>query len=307
MLDQKKLTLIKGSAAVGFSAILWGFDGVVLTPQLFKLDVIYVVFILHLIPFLLMNIFLHKEYRHLSTMSLSDLVFFLLISLFGGAIGTLAIVKALFLLNFNHLSIVVLLQKLQPVFAISLAAILLKEKLKKRFLLWALLAIGSGYFLTFGFNLPNFTTGENTIHAALLALLAAFSFGSSTVFSKKILGSYHFVTSTFYRYGFTTLIMLVFMVVAGSFGSIALTTPREWFFIFLIGFTTGSGAIFLFYYGLRKVKAIMATISELLFPISAVVFDYFINGSILMPVQWVSAAVMVFAIMRLNAEPEKMT
>jgi drug/metabolite transporter (DMT)-like permease len=307
MLDQKKLTLIKGSAAVGFSAILWGFDGVVLTPQLFKLDVIYVVFILHLIPFLLMNIFLHKEYRYLSTMSLSDLIFFLLISLFGGAIGTLAIVKALFLLNFNHLSVVVLLQKLQPVFAISLAAILLKEKLKQRFLLWAVLAIGSGYFLTFGFNLPDFTTGENTIHAALLALLAAFSFGSSTVFSKKILGSYHFVTSTFYRYGFTSLIMFVFMVVAGSFGSIALTTAREWFFILLIGLTTGSGAIFLFYYGLRKVKAIMATISELLFPISAVVFDYFINGSVLSPVQWISAAVMVFAIMRLNAEPEKMT
>ena len=41
--------------------------------------------------------------------------------------------------------------------------------------------------------------------------------------------------------------------------------------------------------------------------ISAVVFDYFINGSVLSPVQWISAAVMVFAIMRLNAEPEKMT
>lgn len=307
MRDQKKLTLIKGSVAVGISAILWGFDGVVLTPQLYNLDVVYVVFILHLVPFLLMNIFLYKEYKHLSKMNLSDLVFFLLISLFGGAIGTLAIVKALFLLNFNHLSIVVLLQKLQPVFAISLAAILLKEKLKQRFLLWATIAVFSGYFLTFGLSLPDFNTDVNTIHASLLALLAAFSFGSSTVFSKKILGSYNFVSSTFYRYGFTSLIMLIFMMFFGSFTSFISTTPREWFFIILIGLTTGSGAIFLYYYGLRKVKAIMATISELLFPISAVVFDYFINGSVLTTIQWTSAAIMIFAIMRLNAEPEKMT
>lgn len=305
MNDQKKLTLIKGSAAVGFSAILWGFDGVVLTPQLYRLDVVYVVFILHLVPFLIMNMFLFRSYGRLKSMKSNDLIFFLLLSLFGGAIGTLAIVKALFLLNFNHLSIVVLLQKLQPVFAISLAAILLKEKLRKHYVLWATVAIISGYFLTFGFSLPDLTTGDKTAQAALLALLAAFSFGSSTVFSKKILSQYNFVDSTFYRYGFTSLIMVVLMVFFSDFALISQTTNKEWFFILLIGFTTGSGAIFLFYYGLRKVKAMMATMSELLFPISAVVFDYFINGSVLSPVQWISAAVMIFAIIRLNSSSNK--
>lgn len=306
MKDLNRLTLIKGSVAVGLSAILWGFDGVVLTPQLFNLDVVYVVFILHLFPFALMNVFLFKEYKHLSTMKRSDLITFLLISLFGGAIGTVAIVKALFLLDFNHLSVVVLLQKLQPVFAIALAAILLKEKLKQRYLLWAAIAIVGGYFLTFGWSVPNINTGEKTIQAALLALLAAFSFGSSTVFSKKILSNYHFVTSTFYRYGFTSIIMLFFMLFAGNFASFGSTSSREWFFIILIGLTTGSGAIILYYYGLRKVKAMSATISELMFPISAVLFDYLINKSLLSPVQWIAAAVMIYAIIRLNAAPEKL-
>ena len=72
---------------------------------------------------------------------------FFLLSLFGGAVGTLAIVKALFLVNFKALTIVVLLQKLQPVFAITLAALLLGEKLKRNFLLWSALAITAGYFL----------------------------------------------------------------------------------------------------------------------------------------------------------------
>ncbi len=52
-----------------------------------------------------------------------------LVSLTGGLVGTLAIVKALFLVNFDQLSVVVLLQKLQPLFAISLAAVLLRERI----------------------------------------------------------------------------------------------------------------------------------------------------------------------------------
>lgn len=296
---------IKGSVAISIAAIMWGLDGVVLTPRLYNLDVGYVVFMLHLIPFVMMNLFLYREYRHLKTFTRTDLIIFLLISLSGGAIGTLAIVKALFLLNFNHLSVVVLLQKLQPIFAILLATTWLGERLGKSFLGYAILAIAGGYFLTFGFALPDLETGENTVYASLLALLAALSFGSSTVLSKKILGSYNFVTSTFYRYGFTSVIMFFFMLFFGDFGQLQVTTTNNWIYIAIICLTTGSGAIFLYYYGLRKVQAIMATVSELLFPISAIVFDYLINKSVFTAVQWVSAAVMVFAIIRINSGSRK--
>lgn len=292
--------VVRGTIAISISAILWGFDGVVLTPRLFNLNVIYVVFMLHLIPFVLMNIFMSKQYLHLKQFVRQDYITFFLVALFGGVIGTIAIVKALFLVNFQHLSVVVLLQKLQPIFAILLARILLKEKLSSNFGLWATLAIVSSYFLTFGFSLPNLETDSNTLYAALFALLAAFSFGSSTVFSKKILLNQNFITATFYRYFFTTVIMLVLVVGSGQYIEIYNTTQTNWLFLIIIGLTTGSGAIFIYYYGLRRVKAIIATISELLFPISAILFDYLINGSILSPVQLASAAVMVFAIIQLN-------
>lgn len=292
--------IIRGTIAISVSAILWGFDGVVLTPRLYNLNVIYVVFILHLIPFALMNLFLHKQYRHLRSFVRQDYITFFLIALFGGSLGTISIVKALFLVNFQQLSVVVLLQKLQPIFAIILAGILLKEKIRKDFIVWAGLAIVSSYFLTFGLSLPDIETDSNTIYAALLALLAAFSFGSSTVFSKKILNAHNFITATFYRYYFTTVILLVLLLATGTYTEIGQTTPVNWMFFIIIGLTTGSGAIFIYYYGLRRVKAIMATISELLFPVSAILFDYLINDSLLSPVQLVSAAVMVFAIIRLN-------
>jgi drug/metabolite transporter (DMT)-like permease len=292
--------LVKGTIAIGISAILWGFDGVVLTPRLQGLDVGYVVLMLHLIPFLLMNLFLYREYAQLKNFLRQDYITFGLIALFGGGIGTMAIVKALFLVNFQDLSVVVLLQKLQPIFAISLAAILLKEKIKKDFAIWASVAVIASYFLTFGFHLPSMHSDKNTVYAALLAILAAFSFGSSTVFSKKILLNFNFVTATFFRYGFTSLFMLIYVLLFGKYVEIIHTDSTHWLFFILIGLTTGSGAIFIYYYGLRHVKAIVATISELLFPISAIFFDYLVNGSMLSPVQLISAAVMIFAIVRLS-------
>ena len=306
MTDQAKKVRIKGALAVAFSAMLWGVDGILLTPQLYNLNTAFVVFLLHLFPFVLMNCFFFREYRHLKTMTRSDFIYFMLVALFGGALGTLAIVKSLFLLNFNNLSVIVLLQKLQPVFAILLARIILKERVKRHFVLWASIALVAGYFMTFGWALPDFSTnGITTVYAALLSLLAAFSFGSSTVFSKKILGNYSFVTSTFYRYGFTTLIMLVIVLVGGHILDFAQVTPRNWLFVVLIGLTTGSGAIFLYYYGLRNVKASLSTFLELLYPITAVVLDYFVNHTVYSPVQWMAAVVMLFAIIMLNVESKK--
>jgi drug/metabolite transporter (DMT)-like permease len=293
-----------GAMAICVAATLWGLDGIVLTPRLYSLNIGMVVFIFHALPFLLMNIFMYKEYKYIKSFTKSDVLMFLLLSLFGGAVGTLAIVKALFLVNFKALTIVVLLQKLQPVFAITLAALLLGEKLKRNFLWWSLLAISAGYFLTFGFHLPDFGTGGQTALAAGFSLLAAFAFGSSTVFSKKVLQKYSFFTATFYRYAFTSVIMLLFVLSTGMWKSIPLITGSQWVIFVIIGLTTGSGAIFLYYFGLTRIRAMLATICELCFPVSAILFDYLVNHKVLSPIQWVSAAVLIFAILKLSLEKE---
>jgi len=296
----KNNQIIIGTLAISISAIMWGFDGVVLTPQLHNLDVSWVVFIFHALPFLLMNFFMFKQYKNLKSFVRQDFILFFLVALFGGAIGTIAIVKALFLVNFQELSVVVLLQKLQPIFAIILAAIFLKEKIKKDFVIWASIAIIASYFLAFGFELPSISTNDKTLQAALYAILAAFSFGSSTVISKKILMNHNFITATFFRYGFTSLLLLIFVLATGSISEFQITSKINWIYFIIIGLTTGSGAIMIYYYGLRRVKAIVATISELLFPISAILFEYLFYGSILSPIQLIAAVIMVFAIIKLS-------
>lgn len=301
----KKKEKVRGVLLISFASILWGLDGVVLTPRLSNLNVIFVVFILHAIPFLFMNLFLYPRYKELSKLDKTAIYSLIAVSVFGGAVGTIAIVKALFIVDFHQLSVVVLLQKLQPVFAIVLAAIFLREKLTKHFLFWGAIAIMAGYFLTFGFNKPNIHADANTIKASLLSILAAFSFGSSTVFSKNILKRVGFITATFFRYGTSFLLLLPIVIFAGFFSQFSQMTNVNWIIVLIISVTTGSGAILLYYYGLKYVKASVSTISELFFPISAIFFDYVINGNILSPIQWISAAVMIFAIIKASVEKKK--
>ncbi len=289
-----------GAVLVCLAAAMWGFDGVVLTPRLWNLDVSYVVFMLHFLPFLGMNFILFNEYKAIKTFSHSDMVYFGLVALFGGALGTLAIVKALFLVQFKHLTVVALLQKLQPIFAIILARILLKERLGRNFLLWAVVAMMGGYFLTFELQLPTGVNGGNMLPAALYAVFAAFSFGSATVFGKRILNKVSFQTALFYRYGLTALIMLCIILINGRYDQFAKTTPTNWTFFVIIGLTTGSGAILLYYYGLKRIKANVSTMCEMCFPIATVVFDYLFNGNVLSPIQWACAFVMLVAIYKIS-------
>lgn len=168
-------------------ASLWGIDGILLRPSLYSLPVVLVVFIEStIITIILTPFFIHKL-KKLKSLELKDWIVFGGVAFFGGAIGTMAITKALFYVNFVNLSIVILIQKLQPVFAIILAALFLQERPPRQFFLWAILAIIGAYLMTFGINMPNLDTGDKTVVAALFALLASFSFGSSTVLSKRAL------------------------------------------------------------------------------------------------------------------------
>jgi drug/metabolite transporter (DMT)-like permease len=291
---------ILGIIAISIAAIAWGLDGIALTPKLYNLDVPFVVFMLHAIPALLLTPIFFSYWKKFFSFKFRDILSLWTLSLFGGALGTVSIVKALFLVRFDHLSVIVILQKLQPLFAIILAMIFLKEKPNKKFWLWALVAILAGYFLTFEFHLPRLSQDGNLIEASLYALLAAFSFGAGTVFSKRSLANLNFKEVTYFRYFFTALFMGIFVFTTGRMSNLSLVTNVNWIYFFIISLTAGAGSIFLYNYGLKRVKAIVSTFAELLFPISSIAFDYLINGHKLSLIQLVSAAVMVLAILNIS-------
>jgi len=170
------------------------------------------VFVESSIVALILTPFCRKHFLVIKNLNPKDWLAFIGVALFGGAIGTMSITKALFYVDYINLSIVVFIQKMQPIFAIALAGIILKEKLKKEFFLWATIAVISAYIMTFGLNLPNLDTGDKTTIAAQYALLAAVSFGSSTVLSKRALKNVGFELGTYLRFSISSLIMIIIVL-----------------------------------------------------------------------------------------------
>jgi len=282
------------------AACLWGIDGVVLRPALFTLPVPLVVFIESSIVALLLSPMLIKYFGEIKKLEGKDWFAFIGVAIFGGALGTMAITKALFYVNFVNLSIVILLQKLQPVFAIILAAIFLKERLTKDFFMWAAFAIFGAYLMTFGVKLPNLETGEYTALASLFALLAAASFGASTVLSKRALKNVSFELGTHLRFLFSALILLMIVLGTGDFSSIGNISEHQIWVFLLIAFTTGGPAIFLYYYGLKRITASQATIFELAMPLTAVLLEYFIRGNLLNIVQWIGVFILISSMLKVT-------
>ncbi len=280
--------------AVIIAASLWGLDGIVLRPSLYTLPVPLVVLIESSIVALIFTPFFIRQIPKMKLLDKTDWLAFFAVAMLGGAIGTMTITKALFYVNFVNLSVVILIQKLQPAFAILLAAFMLKEKLPKMFYGWAGIAIAGAYVMTFGTNLPVFTTGDRTAIAALFSLIAAFSFGSSTVFSKRALRNVGFELGTYLRFLISSIIMLVIVLSLSQIQNVTDVTGHQWLIFLIIAFTTGGAAIFLYYYGLKSIPASVSAICELAFPLTAILLEYFVHGNMLDAVQWFGV-VMLFA------------
>jgi drug/metabolite transporter (DMT)-like permease len=306
---KNRINFIAGAVLIILAASLWGVDGVILTPKLFNLvDIAFIVFLLHAGPFVAFAVTMGPfggQFRKAINFRPADWFLLLAIAATGGAIGTLAIVKALISVHFMPLSVVVLIQKLQPVFAVVLAMIMLKERPGKRFFILAGIALIASYFMAFGFRLPNIQKDQNIIEAVIYSLIAAVAFGSATTLGKKALVRHDSTTVLFYRYALTTLIMLVVVVINGSlFTKFPAVTPVNWIVFAITWITTGSGAIFIYYLGLKKVSASVSTICELFFPITTLVLDYFVNKSVLSPIQLSAATVMIACILAISLFPK---
>lgn len=288
-----------GPIFILIAATLWAFDGLI-RQHLYTLPPITIIFFEHLMGLLLLSPFVLK-YVLKTKFSNREWWLIILIAILSGLLGTLWFTTALGKVHFISISVVFLLQKLQPIFAITSARIFLKEKLDKRYIKWALLAVVSAYFVTFPNGEVNLQTGDGTVIAALYALGAAFAWGSSTTFSKMLLGKVDFKVSTFYRFLFTLIFSLpvLFMFGYGDTGFLV-PTMTQFSLLVLIAVSTGMVALLIYYKGLAKTPVHISTILELTFPFIAIILDMIVNHTVLSLTQWIAALVLVFAIYQIS-------
>lgn len=289
-----KKILQSGPLLIISAAFLWALDGI-LRRHLYTLPPITIIFYEHLIgliilsPFVLPRILKEKITRR-------DIYLLIFIALLSGLLGTLWFTTALLKVHFISFSVVFLLQKLQPIFAISSASIFLKEKFDQRYIKYAVLAIIAAYFVTFKNGYVSFATGQGTIVAALYALGAAFAWGTSTTFSKMVLNRVASSTSTFYRFLFTSIIGLFVIYLFGYQSSLAMINVTQISFIIVIALSTGLVALAIYYKGLQKTSVHISTILELTFPFIAIFIDKIMYHTTLAPTQYLAALILSFAI-----------
>lgn len=288
-----------GSVLIMIAASLWALDGV-LRRSLYALSPLVVVFYEHVFGSLLL---LPVAMRDLPKVVLTKKILglTLLVSLISGLLGTLLFTSALGQVEYIPFSVVLLLQKLQPVFAITAAVIILKERLSWQFLIWAGIALVASYFVAFPTGQVNLESGSQTALAAAMAIAAAAAWGIGTVLSKLLLQLVPVKIATTLRFYTTSLLALLAIGLTGQFSAVFVITPQQIMTLIIIAASTGMVALWIYYMGLRTTQAKVATIVELTFPLLAVLIDVLLFDSVLQLSQYLAAIILVLAIWRVGA------
>tara|TARA_B100000965_G_scaffold395845_1_gene409928 strand:+ start:190 stop:1092 length:903 start_codon:yes stop_codon:yes gene_type:complete len=282
------------------AAFLWSIDAYI-RQSLFLLSPLLIITIEHGIGSIIFLPSIIKNWNKIINITKKGWLSILGVSFLGGVLGTYFYTKALGYTGYIELSIVVLLQKFQPLFAISLATIILKEKITKRFIILSIIAVIGGYLVTFGLN-PIKLWNNNNMVAAFYAILAALCWGSSTVLGKYILKNLSFSLVTALRLLLTTIFGIIIIISIKINLLYSTISSQQWQAIFLIVFTTGTLALFIYYYGLKNIPASHATIFELFWPLSAVLIDWIINEKTLSVMQLTGAIMLLGSMTILSNE-----
>jgi drug/metabolite transporter (DMT)-like permease len=126
---------VLGSLSILGACFFWALDALIRYPLVNKgINPGLIVFYEHAILCFLFLPYFFSHFPSLKKLKMSEAFSFLIIGAGGSAVATMAFTASFKILN---PSLVILLQKFQPVVAILLAHWILKEKLPKPFLLWA--------------------------------------------------------------------------------------------------------------------------------------------------------------------------
>ena len=111
-------------------------------------------------------------------------------------------------------------------------------------------------------------------------------FPINTIVSKYLTANIQFSTMIFGRFLLATIFSAIICLYSGTILSFGTITVNNWIILLISFITLGPISIYLYYYGINKVKAMVSAIAELALPLSVIILDYLINGTRLSIVQW---------------------
>jgi drug/metabolite transporter (DMT)-like permease len=295
------MTLQKwGPWLVFIAAMLWATDAPFRVHLTKELPSSFIVLAEHFVDVLFILPVLWWKRAEIKALRKKEIFAVLVIAIGSSALASVAFTKAF---SYVNPSVAIVLQKLQPLLAIGLAASLLKEELRARFWLWAAVAIAGAYIVSFPSLTPKLFEGEAfnpNLMGIALALAAAALWGAGTVLGKYVLSSASFQTMTALRFLLAFFFLLGMNAYQKSFPNFGSVSAGTWGYIVIIAVTSGVVSLFIYYKGLAYTKASIATLAELGFPLAAVLVNYFALRIELQPSQLLGMTLLLFAIFNLT-------
>ncbi len=272
-----------GTFLVILACLFWGMDTLIRYPLVERgINPITIVFYEHCVLTLLFSLGLIPAIKRIGELKLADIFSFLIIGGVGSAIATVAFTQAFHYLN---PSLVILLQKFQPIVVIFLSAIILKEQVQKEFIFWAVICMIGGLMISSP-DIVRFydllrsdlsiVTSDGAIRGYGLVGVSVLGWGASTVFGKR-LSMVGFDTKSIMAGRFLTGLLVLIPFVQWN-QSLILPQGEDYLRILIMVLISGALAMWLYYQGLQRISAKSTAIAEMFFPFFAIILNWFFLG-----------------------------
>ena len=284
-----------GIVFVAVAAAMWGLDAWIRAPLARTTAVATIVFGEHVVLVALTLPLLAGALVAVRGAGWRHVLAAVVIGAGASAVATILFTQA-FVVGNDYVTPVVL-QKVQPLVAVVCATIFLGERPRGGFALYLVPGLVGTWLMGVAHPLHPTVSG---LRPTLYALAAAGLWALGTVLGRYLARDLRFEHVATLRFAFGLVASAIALLVLGT---PAFASWHDSGYIALLAFVTGFVALGLYYYGLRSTPAVLATIAELAYPVSAILVGYLKFGQTLTGWQWVGVAVTTGVVALLPARP----
>lgn len=284
-----------GIVLVAVAAAMWGFDQWIRASLRGNVSATTIVFGEHVLLAAVTLPLAYGALRAVVRLGWRHLLAAVVIGAGASAVATILFTQALFA-HYDFVTPVVL-QKVQPVFAVIGAMVILGERPRSRFVLFLVPALAGTWLM----GVPDpFHPRAHGLATMMYALGAAFLWALGTVLGRYLARDMRFEHVTTLRFTFGLIASAIALLVVGA---PAFSSWHNTRWIAVLALVTGLAAMFIYYFGLRWTPAVLATIAELAYPVTAILIGYFRFGQVLTGWQWFGVALTSVVVALLPARP----
>jgi DME family drug/metabolite transporter len=280
----KRLTTVPGVVLIAVAAAIWGTDPILRKPLGHTTTSTTIVFGEHVLLVALTLPLLLPALRALFKAGPRYIAAAIGIGAGASALATILFTEALFHGDFVT---PVVIQKVQPLVAVLGAAIVLGERPRPRFA-WFLLPALIGFWLV-NQEHPLSPTAHGLV-PILQALGAAVLWALGTVLGRYLGRELAFQQILTLRFFFGLIASSIALLVMHAH---AYAGAHDSLWIAYLAVVTGLVALALYYFGLKRTPAVLASLAELTYPAIAVIAGIYAYNSHLRWTQWVGVALII--------------